>query len=88
MLQVAALFDCDENQIIKDAAKIVALLSPMVEAKPEPVADPSDPHAALRASYRPGQKWEFTFTGSDEWSEIVNPSWLTAYQYRLKEDQS
>lgn len=85
---------CSGMTMVENAAEIVALLSPMLEAKPDLVADLSDPHAALRASYRPGQKWEFQFMAS-EWRDSKNlggqwvePNWDKSKLYRLKEDQS
>lgn len=56
--------------------------------------DPSDPHAALRASYRPGQKWEWTHAGDvhgDFWEDMHagrQPAWFPSNRYRLKADQS
>ena len=43
------------------------------------------PHEALRATYKPGQEWEFKGSQSPDWKDCgEGPSWFAQNEYRLK----
>lgn len=56
---------------------------------PKPTSD--DPHAELRKTWKPGQRWQCRIPGpeNDIWSECANPpAWVTGLEYRRHPDDA